>query len=218
MARPPAKIYPRNNAIPANIIPMTRPLNTTPDLEAPGAGLPPEELKRALESFHKAFDQKPRSYYETLFDSERKNMRQLVEAIPADQRATPVLIDRIRGIEDSSRNWSAYMTLEHLHVCNVIFLDIIQKLIRGGTEPMTTVLPENVKPAPESDQASRTAFEQSAKQFQQTVTRIGDLKTEATHPHPWLGELDAAKWLALSAVHMKIHRQQIEHIKEGLEA
>ena len=188
------------------------------NLEPPGAGLPPEELKRTQERFHTAFNSNTRADYEELFKYELTTILQILEKIPGQLRGERVLIDRIRGIEDSSRHWSAYMTLEHLHICNVIFLDIIEKLLRGGIEPMTKVLPENVKPGVKSNDASRVAFEQSAQQFLDVVTQVKSLNTEATHPHPWLGPLDGAKWLALSAVHMKIHRQQMELIQAGLQS
>jgi hypothetical protein len=190
--------------------------DSLPELEPPGAGLPDDELKLTQQRFHQAFDNNPRSYYEELFDNEKHNILKLINEIDDNQLTTQVLIERFRGIEDSSRNWSAYMTLEHLHMCNVIFLDIIEKLVRGNTTSMTTVLPENLKPDPQSGRGSLPAFEQSANNFQHIVSNIDDLATELTHPHPWLGPLTAAKWLALSAAHMKIHRVQMERIKEGL--
>jgi len=187
-----------------------------PTLEPAGAGLPLEELKLTQQRFHQTFDTNPLSYYERLFESEKDTMLSITNEIDEDQRATQVLIERIRGIEDSSRNWSLFMTLEHLHVCNMIFLEIIKKLVSGDTACLPTVLPENVKPNPHSDKKALFAFKQSADQFQSEITKIDNLTTEAAHPHPWLGPLNAAKWLALSAVHMKIHRQQIELIQRGL--
>ena len=195
---------------------MTSESRLVKELEPPGAGLPKDELESVQINFHQGFHNNPLSYYSNLFASETTHMLQLTDEVNEPQRITQVLIIPIRGLEDSSRYWSIYMTLEHLHICNVIFSDIIEKLLRNKEETMTTVLPENLKPSKQSNINSLVAFNASAKAFQHITFQATNLYTEGTHPHPWLGPLSAAGWLAMSAMHMTNHRIQIEQIKENL--
>jgi hypothetical protein len=48
------------------------------------------------------------------------------------------------------------------------------------------------------------------------VAAIPNLKTTARYAHPWFGPLDAAGWHALSATHMRIHRNQIAKVIAAL--
>lgn len=45
-----------------------------------------------------------------------------------DHGAIPVLIDRVVGIEDSSRYWSVFMVLDHLRIVDEGMTQIIQAL------------------------------------------------------------------------------------------
>jgi hypothetical protein len=51
-----------------------------------------------------------------LFQRETEKILELVQTTPIKQAGTPVLIKRVTGIEDSSRNWSLYMVLDHLRI------------------------------------------------------------------------------------------------------
>ena len=47
-----------------------------------------------------------------------------------------------------------------------------------------------------------------------TLTKIKELRPSDKHHHPWFGDFEAKQWLCLMAVHMKLHRKQIEKILE----
>jgi hypothetical protein len=42
--------------------------------------------------------------------------------------------------------------------------------------------------------------------------KLRQLRTRATHVHPWFGPLDAQGWHCLAAMHHTIHRRQVERI------
>ena len=83
-----------------------------PALEAPGAGLPWYELavaKRAL--FPLRCAQLGWAGASRLFQAEGERVLALLALIPPERQAERILIDRLPGMEDSSRYWSAAMTV-----------------------------------------------------------------------------------------------------------
>ena len=92
-----------------------------PTLAAPGAGLPAPELwiARVLFALKRLFGS--REAFTARFEQERAAIRQLLSTSDPARRGQQVLIPRLRGLEDSSRFWSVWMTLEHLSITNSIF-------------------------------------------------------------------------------------------------
>ena len=122
----------------------------------------------------------------------------------------PVLIDRLAGLEDSSRNWSPEMTLEHIQIVTAAVLFIIRKLEANQAIDLA-VRTEDVKPSGglglDRIRAFQTYLEQTPKKLSQF-----DYSSQATHPHPWFGDLKSLDWLRLIAFHQNLHRKQIERI------
>ena len=63
-----------------------------------------------------------------LFQSERTYILQLASECSDHDAARQVLIKRLRGMEDSSRDWSVFMTLNHLSIVNGGVIRTIQSL------------------------------------------------------------------------------------------
>jgi hypothetical protein len=134
-----------------------------------------------------------------------------------DAAKTPVRIPRPRGIEDSSRNWSAAMVLEHLVIVNLGIAAVISALCSGDDdEELAVVRIEEVKPSEDAGLEQIERLKKAAEIYAGTLRREGSLRTQARHPHPWFGPLDARRWHALAAVHMGLHRRQIERIVQRL--
>ncbi len=186
-------------------------------LEAPGAGLPATERFIMGKVVPLILRFVSRESFSKLFKSELVKINTLVASLSEDEGSKRVLIDRIRGIEDSSRHWSVHMTLHHLHIVNSSIMGVIRKLSRGE-KPEVIVKIKDVKPDPESGLESLVAFQKSAELLTKAVAGVEDLDTELTHDHPWFGPFNAKRWHSLSAIHMRIHRIQIEKIIEGLKA
>jgi hypothetical protein len=190
-----------------------------PQLQLPGAGLPWWELLAArwivFPSACRRLDWEGAG---RLFQSEGANILVLWDGIPAEKRSERVLIQRIAGIEDSSRYWSIAMTVEHLNIVGTGVRQIISAL-RQGQRLDRVARVEDVKPRGEQPP------EQVKAEF---VRLLADAATaEASEPgiargvgprfgHPWFGPLDAFQWHCLLGLHQRIHRKQVEAIRARL--
>jgi hypothetical protein len=188
-----------------------------PKLAPPGAGLPKVELFIARTIFAWRGRKATREGINALFQKERDAIRTLVRPIDADASARRVLIRRVIGMEDSSRYWSVWMTLEHLRLVHETVNRIIDSLAKNNL-PAGKVGTANVKPKPNVTTAVVAEYEKSCDDLLATAAAVPNLKTRMRHAHPWFGPLDAAGWHRLAAGHLGIHREQIERIIQGLAA
>src|SRR6187549_1615298 len=102
-----------------------------PQLAPPGAGLPRLELFVARRLFASRLKRGNREDFNAHFRKERATIAELVAGCDAESAARRVLIDRPRGLEDSSRYWSVWMTLEHLRIVNGAVTRLIGALAQG---------------------------------------------------------------------------------------
>lgn len=188
-------------------------ITAEPTLSAPGAGLPTPELFVARILFRRTRS-KGREILDGLFDDEHRQLSNLASAC-GDLGSQRVLIPRPRGLEDSSRYWSVWMVLDHLRIVNASVADTIRLLSEGRTpdQPVSTA---NVKPDPEVGVDVLDGFEKACEVFRSTVDAVKDLRTETQFAHPWFGLLNAADWHAMGAMHMRLHRKQVEAILKRL--
>lgn len=187
--------------------------NETPKLAPPGAGLPPLEWAVAkFIMFPTLF--RTRSSAEAIkeFEKESNEIIRLVNQTPTNLQTERRLIPRLRGLEDSSRYWSIAMTLEHLVIVGHGMRQIISDLAGGGTQlkPRGTA---DVKPSVDADPAvALSKFEEMSRRFIDETSALDLSHSNAKHPHPWFGPLNARQWLIFAAPHESIHRKQIESI------
>ena len=191
--------------------------NESPKLAAPGAGLPGVELQIARILFALRAWTHGRQRIDALFQKERALVAELVRSCPAGRLGERVLIPRPRGLEDSSRHWSVLMTLEHLRLVNLVCAAVIRDL-SGGRVPAGKASTADVKPSPTVTEAVISAYEASCDEVLAAVASAKDLDDPARFPHPWFGPLSARRWHVLAAVHLGIHRAQLEAILCGLKA
>ena len=186
-----------------------------PRLQAPGAGLP--WFERAVASVMLGWKARraTREGNAALFARERDTILELARACDPQNAAKRVLIPRPRGLEDSSRYWSVYMTLDHLRIINEGTGRLIRLLGEGKTPGRVTGTAD-VKPDPAADAQMVGAFEAACARFERCVDAVAELRTPLRWPHPWFGPLDAADWHFFTAFHMGLHRRQIEAILRGL--
>jgi hypothetical protein len=180
-------------------------------LAAPGAGLPLPELlaARLMFSWHRW--RMSRAAAAADIRAERDALRALVSPLDPELGARQVLIPRLRGMEDSSRYWSAYMTLEHLRIVNQVTAGLIVQLLHGRT-PGRTASTADVKPASGIGPDVIAAMEESCAAIARAADSASTLRTKARYAHPWFGPLDAAGWHALTGFHMRLHRKQVASI------
>ena len=186
-----------------------------PKLEAPGAGLPWLELKIARLGFRLLTNRMTRKKSSARLKKECDAILELARPCTAETGSQRILIHRLRGMEDSSRYWSVFMTLDHLRIVNLGIAETI-RLLGQGKVPERRADTAAVKPSPDAARDVVDDFELSCKLIERCASRVPDLKTKARYDHPWFGPLDAAGWYFLAGFHLGLHRRQIEMIIDQL--
>jgi hypothetical protein len=182
-----------------------------PVLAPPGAGLPRPELlaARMMFAWHRLTTSRARRAAAIM--AQREALVALARACDPATGARRVLIPRLRGLEDSSRYWSVYMTLDHLRIVNANIARIIGLLARDrGPEGAASTAA--VKPSPAADAAVIGAFAAGCDELTRTVAAVADLRTARRFAHPWFGPLDAAGWHAMAGFHLELHQRQARAI------
>lgn len=190
--------------------------SSPPQLQPPGAGLPWYERLVGGVMLRRRARGATRRQNAARFAQERDQILDLVRSCCAQAAARPVLIARLRGMEDSSRFWSVCMTLEHLRIVNHGTGELIRLLGLGQT-PTRRTGTADVKPRPGIGVEVIGAFEAACAHFARCVDEVAELRTAVRWPHPWFGPLDAADWHFFTAFHMKLHHHQIEAILRSLD-
>lgn len=153
------------------------------------------------------------------FLTERVRVRSLVDACPCSRRGERVLIERVRGLEDSSRFWSVWMTLDHLRIVHTSVVEILRSLEAGKVPPgeaSTAAVKPSTSVGPEVEVEVEVAYEASCERVLAMLNRTGDRRSGVRFAHPWFGPLDALGWSALSGTYLRIHRLQMECILQQL--
>lgn len=181
------------------------------ELQPPGAGLPPFEkfylnigfkVGSAVMSDDKALK---------LFDQISNKILLFIEPVDIDLLSQTILTPRLQGIEDSSRNWSVLMVLEHLNLVNRSIMSTIREL-HGNRAPFGEVAIADYKPDPNVDAGVIDEFRETNRRYRNFVVSHKPLRTSSHHFHPWFGFLDGHQWHVLAAVHQRIHSRQIQKI------
>jgi hypothetical protein len=186
-----------------------------PHLAPPGAGLPWLELRIARLIFGWQQRRTTREEAAALFAKERGTVLELAGRCDPENGSVRVLIDRLRGIEDSSRFWSVFMTLDHLRIVNLAASEAI-RLLGIGQVPKREARTADVKPDARADHRVVAHFERSCERVARCAAAVSDLRTVRRYGHPWFGSLDAAGWHFLAGFHLQLHRRQIEQILRHL--
>src|ERR1700730_4414864 len=181
-------------------------------LQPPGAGLPAFEVAWLRVYFRLACGVTSQNAAMQRFKLEGEKIVSLARSVPATQGTVRVLIDRITGIEDSSRYWSVFMVLDHLRIVDEGITRIIEDL--SNDRPFAReVRFEGVKPGFDAGPNVLDRFVKSVAAYEATVNRLGKLGRRVRHPHPWFGPMTAHDWHCLAGIHHGVHRRQIERIK-----
>lgn len=184
-------------------------------LAPPGAGIPPLERQVLGVGIRLAAQLVSKDRLTGLFRDEALRAVAVARQLSEEAGRRRVLIPRFLGIEDSSRNWSVYMTLEHLVIVNSAIAAALPRLY-AGNEVSTEVRVEDVKPIAEAGPEQIEDLVGLVDRYTDMVEKLGNLRAGISHPHPWFGSLSGAQWHALAAVHNGVHRRQIERIVKVL--
>ena len=202
---------------------MSKPSNKTEEaiqqsLGKPGAGvglLQQLVMKFYIGPFVAAksdWDEDSQKFYHS-----SKKILTMIEGLDDAALSQKVLVPPQRGLEDSSRYWSAAMTLEHIMIVGMGLRDIIIRLSQGKVPP-GSVDTARVKPP---GQTPPQAVVQNYKTFVGTVLDqidkgVQNRDSKVTYMHPWFGNFTVRQWHWLLATHNDIHLQQLRAILAGL--
>jgi hypothetical protein len=120
----------------------------------------------------------------------------------------------LAGLEDSSRNWSVAMTLEHLIIVGEQ-MAVVQACLAHDEAPPVEVSTAAVKPQGVLGDDAPDVYEAFSQQYL-AETDTMPRRSTATLAHPWFGPLDVHGWGVLASLHQSIHRRQIAAILRGL--
>ena len=190
-----------------------------PITQKPGAGLPfVEALVLRYWMFPRSVRRLGHQGSRRLWIHESETVLKLVESVPPEKAGVPVLINRIRGLEDSSRCWSILQTLEHVDTVSRLMIQTAQSLERGvvpgGKVSTADVKPQQGwQPSDWKERWQRLSGDILRALSEEEVMR-GDVGQGSglRYEHPWFGPLSSVEWRALVSLHLRIHRHQIEAI------
>lgn len=184
-------------------------------LEPPGAGLPATErmiLRAALGLGSIVVSDR---FILNRFAQESDMLYQIADHDNSYDVFQKLLIPRVIGIEDSSRDWSILMILEHLCLANVDIMNAIVALSEGIV-PRGEIAVEFYKPRENVDIDVLDRYLEINSRYVETVGQIveqrGGLSGPLRYAHPWFGMLTAHQWHCLACVHQQVHRRQAKKL------
>ena len=188
-------------------------------LQPPGAGLPFFDwlvAKYYIFPFHICGFSKQEALKRTL--DAGYDCIDIVEGLGEENASKQVLINPLKGIEDSSRNWSAAMTLEHLIIVHKGMLLVMQTLTQHKTLDRF-VGTADVKPEGKlSPKEAVQQYKQILDDYTDQLNALSDMKNkEFKHKHPWFGRITAYQWMCINAQHTRIHRHQLKEISKAFD-
>ena len=149
-----------------------------------------------------------------MFHKEVKCIEKLVKEIEEEKCQKRVMIERVFGIEDHSRDYSINMVIEHLNIVGYNIMGVIYKLSKEESVNKEIKI-ENVKPHG-SVEDELNKFLTFSRVYNSFIEKLPKRKSKMTKAHPWFVELNNIDWSIFMAIHTFVHRRQIEAIIQRL--
>jgi hypothetical protein len=180
-------------------------------LAAEGAGLPLLELWISRAAFNVLRHILNRHQTEKWLRNETRKVIALANELAPEQFKRQLLIPKPAGLEDSSRNWSAAMVLQHLVIVDSGIGELITALGQDQSYAQEVRIAD-VKPSPDAGLEQIELLDATVQTYLERIAAIENLHTRGRHAHPWFGPLDGHGWHTLAALHTMIHRRQLATI------
>ena len=185
------------------------------NLQPPGAGLP--FFTSLLLRYIAGPILSKRSSWENSQELFNREGVRILSLLPEKKMHQQVLIKPLQGLEDSSRNWSIAMTLDHLLITGRQMQQAMVSLSKG-IPVNRTVSVAAVKP---SEQKNNAKIQEEFLHFLQvesptSFSAVENWHSPLTLTHPWFGPMNPVQWAWLLGRHQQIHRRQIEEISKEL--
>lgn len=130
---------------------------------------------------------------------------------------TRIQIRRLRGLEQSSTNYSLAMIADHLARVNRDLAITITALARNQPSPIDVVI-AHYKPDPAAVAADvLNGLDRSIRDLEAALAdERAILASTLRHPHPWFGPLPAPTWAAFGPFHQELHLRQARLVAAAL--
>ncbi len=137
-----------------------------------------------------------------------------VSGLTPEVAARRVLIQPMSMLEDSSRDWSPAMAVEHLAIVGEHVVEGLGRLRRRDLiAPGATVGTADVKPREVGRDEALGRFRAMVDGWRAEVAQADPPPRRGpTLPHPWFGRLDYRQWCFFECVHRELHQRQIRRI------
>lgn len=187
-----------------------------PQLAAPGAGL--SWLQHLMAKYYYGPWVARRSDLREnaqSFEAVQGQILQIAREMPAQKLHLKVLVPRLPGLEDSSRYWSALMTMEHLLIVGEDTKDVILQLMKDQ-DPASRFSIAALKPKGKRHvEETFEHFERFTKTcMSEILPLLEERDSRLKQTHPWFGPLRARQWQWYLAVHARIHYRQMKNIRK----
>ena len=149
-------------------------------LQPPGAGLPTSELAYLRIVFRFACIVTSQNAAMWRFKLERDKIVSLARSVAAIQGTVRVLINRIAGIEDSSRYGSVFMVLDHLRIVDEGITRIVEELTNDRPFAREVRI-QDVKPSIDAGPNVVDSLNQSLPTRQPSIDSAGWVDVFAIH-------------------------------------
>ncbi len=182
-----------------------------PILDKAGAGLPIKEHKQSYLFVRNKMDNATITQCSKDIETHSNEILELINNKKPEDLSKLTLIERLIGLEDNSRYWSVYMVLEHIRIVNELVANILENLCNDKLPNDESTI-EATKPAENIGKEIVEQFIESKENVIKLANSYTDLETEVTFSHPWYGSMNALDWYCMCALHIKLHKLQIEKI------
>jgi len=151
------------------------------------------------------------------FVKHSKVIIQIAQKLSKENLETKILINRIPGMEDSSRFWSITMVMEHLLITTPMMKEVVIGLSQGKTlkdkVDIAAVKPLGQK---STDEILSQFIHLSSNVMTEIDDKVLDRASKSTLFHPWFGLMTAHQWHWLMAIHTSLHARQAKAISKEL--
>jgi hypothetical protein len=182
----------------------------------PATGIPALERFVARLLIRRYVRQNPIERTPALLAAQQRALAAMIDRAGPDAERR-VQVKRLRGLEQSSTNYSLAMVARHLAMVNRDLATTLSHLKAGRACPIV-VNTASYKPPP--DTRALAAVRDLADANDALTRELADpaaiRASRVTHVHPWFGPLSAEVWGCFGPFHQALHLRQAQAIAAGL--
>jgi hypothetical protein len=124
-----------------------------------------------------------------------------------------VSISPLFGISHSSLHWSINMLMEHLVLETGGVIKLIEQL-NSDYDSIDTITIQSLQP--QNNKSMHKLLHMRVRKFSLYIETNKVKHSKLSKKHPYFGKLNSKEWLVFLALHMRMHRVQLERIVEAV--